>query len=338
MRNFYSDKLDCIQLLRAVAAIAVVTQHIPFAVFGDGFWGVDLFFAISGFIMCYVTCQDSEHFFTKRIIRIVPLYWAGTIGIFSLALIAPNLLNTSTAALPPFLKSLAFIPFDKGGLVVPLLFQGWTLNYEMLFYLLFSLSMLISQRYRAGICSALIAGLVLYGQFASSKSLIVDFFTQPILLEFSLGMLCFTLFVRIRNDKQEWSLGWLLVGVLAIVSLPYAARFIPSDERVVKWGILSAIALLAIVLGLSKVKLPRYVVLLGDASYSLYLFHPYVIQFLNKAFKLSRLNSPSFMAYAMAIVVTIACCIFGVLLFKYVEKPMTNYLRNKLIKPASFPT
>lgn len=141
-----SQRIDSIQLLRAVAAIAVVTQHVPIPIFGDGLWGVDLFFVISGFIMCHATARSGRNFFLKRIIRIVPLYWLGTLFIYALALTLPQLLNTTTANPVDLLKSLLFIPFIKGGIPVPIVFQGWTLNYEMFFYGLFWISLLVSRR------------------------------------------------------------------------------------------------------------------------------------------------------------------------------------------------
>src|ERR1700739_3611439 len=67
-----APKLDAIQALRAIPASAAVLVHInAFHVLGT--WGIDLFFAISGFIMCYVTARSDRNFFLKRMIRIAPL-------------------------------------------------------------------------------------------------------------------------------------------------------------------------------------------------------------------------------------------------------------------------
>ena len=93
-----APKLDAIQALRAIPASAAVLVHISvFHVLGT--WGIDLFFAISGFIMCYVTARSDPNFFLKRMIRIAPLYWLGTLAVFAIALVMPALLNSSKANL-----------------------------------------------------------------------------------------------------------------------------------------------------------------------------------------------------------------------------------------------
>ena len=112
--------------------------------------GVDIFFVISGFIMVYTT-MDREitpwSFMADRIARIVPAYWAATLGVFFLALVAPSLLQTSHMQWGELFKSLVFVPFRKAnGLVQPVLFVGWTLNYEMFFYLMFAAGLLNSQQ------------------------------------------------------------------------------------------------------------------------------------------------------------------------------------------------
>src|SRR6185437_14170487 len=141
-RIFASKGLDNIQALRAIAALLVVFVHlaVPVAALGVapfGAGGVDLFFVISGFIMVYTTVGrpiSGAEFLGRRIVRIVPLYWLLTLAVFGIALIAPTLLQFTTASWGQLLKSLFFIPFAKAnGDVQPVLFLGWTLNYEMFF-------------------------------------------------------------------------------------------------------------------------------------------------------------------------------------------------------------
>jgi exopolysaccharide production protein ExoZ len=332
LRSHSHARLDCVQLLRAVAAVAVVTHHIR--LFGNGAWGVDLFFVISGFIMCYVTEDSGRRFFAKRIIRIVPLYWAGTLAVFCVALVFPSLVDHTSADFVDLLKSLFFIPFKKGHNTVPVLFLGWTLNYEMLFYLIFSLSMAVSQKRRALVASIVLIAMVVAGQWVPDHPVPLKFFTRPIILEFAFGMICYELFVRtarqrIGNRTIASRLSWTLAGAILIACMPVATVLAPFEDPVIRWGILAALSLYCVLRGLSGVKLPPGVVIVGDASYSLYLFHPYVIQLFTKMSGAFSGTGP--LAYFMAAVVIALCCLLSVISYKYVERPITEFLRKRFV-------
>ena len=325
-------RLDCVQLLRAVAAVAVVTHHIR--LFGNGAWGVDLFFVISGFIMCYVTEDSGRRFFAKRIIRVVPLYWTGTLAVFCVALVFPSLLDHTTADFGDLLKSLFFIPFKKGHNTVPVLFLGWTLNYEMLFYLIFSLSMAVSHKRRAMVASALLIGIAIAGRWVPDHPVPFRFFSRPVIIEFAFGMLCYELFIataghRMRSRTIASRLLWTAAGAIFIACMPLATIFAPFEDPVIRWGILAALSFYCIIYGLSGVRLPLLAVIIGDASYSLYLFHPYVIQIFTK-------TSPAYSgtgapAYFMAVLVIVLCCVLSVISYRYLERPVTEYLRKRFV-------
>lgn len=326
------ERMDCVQLLRGVAAVAVVTHHIP--LFRNGAWGVDLFFIISGFIMCYVTEESGRGFLTKRIIRVVPLYWAGTIGAFCVALVAPQFLNNTTANGVHLLKSILFIPFLKGREVQPVLFLGWTLNYEMFFYGLFALSMALSHKYRALIASVLLLVVVAIGYVVTFEALPLRFFTRPIILEFVLGMLCYGLFrktmtIRAQERSATVRTVWSVLGVALIACMPLATVLAPDENRVIVWGIPAALAFIFVVQGLSGVRLPRSLVLIGDASYSLYLFHPYLIHALGKFFPALYVRNAQ--GYLMACMALLLCCGLAVLSYWYVERPVTEALRRRFV-------
>jgi peptidoglycan/LPS O-acetylase OafA/YrhL len=141
------ERLYGLELLRFIAAALVLFFHI--SVIGVGEFGVDIFFIISGFVMMYSTQTDSRNFFLKRLIRIVPLYWLVTIITFSFYYIFPSFFSLPSNDLSHLVMSLLFIPFDKNGSGhAPILSVGWTLNYEMYFYFLFSLACIISNKNR----------------------------------------------------------------------------------------------------------------------------------------------------------------------------------------------
>jgi peptidoglycan/LPS O-acetylase OafA/YrhL len=312
-------------LLRATAAIAVVTHHIP--LFANGAWGVDLFFAISGFIMCHVTESSGRNFFAKRFIRVVPLYWGATLAIFGVALVAPSLLNSTTDSVSDLVKSLLFIPFVKAGHVQPVLYLGWTLNYEIFFYLLFAASLAFSHRYRALICSALILLIVGSCYLFSYESVPLRFFTDPILIEFVYGMLCFYLYRGIPKASRAAARGaWTLAGVIMLACLPLHPD---TSERILDWGAPAALGLFCIIHGLAGITLPRVLVLLGDASYSLYLLHLYVLRIVYKL--VPAYSGSDRLAYAVGLAAALACCRFAVLVYSYIERPVTNFLRRAFL-------
>src|SRR5690349_10997415 len=99
--------LNNVQALRALAAMLVVlghlqplfeTVHPALAWVGLGRCGVDLFFVISGFIMVHTTRAGDTSpgaFAIRRLVRILPLYWAVTLAVFAVALVAPSLVQAS---------------------------------------------------------------------------------------------------------------------------------------------------------------------------------------------------------------------------------------------------
>ncbi|MBA1200795.1 acyltransferase [Pseudomonas capeferrum] len=327
-----ADKLDSVQLLRAIAALAVVFFHIP--LFRNGDWGVDIFFVISGFIMALVTTHSTSHFFTKRVVRVVPLYWLGTLGVFGVALLLPSLLDNTTADVPGLLKSLFFIPYQKGQYVQPLLYLGWTLNLEMFFYAVFAISMAISHRHRLLICSSLLLALVLLGNLVAFEGLFARFYTQEILAEFVLGMACYGVFARTAGWRRAGPgtgarAALIVLGVAALACMPFTSGLIEAVGRSGVWGILATVVFLALVHGLSGVRLPGLLVLIGDASYSLYLFHPYVLKVFNKVFHV--FDTPGMLAYVMTPVSIALCCVVAVGIYRWVELPTTQWLRARLI-------
>lgn len=125
-----------LQLLRALAAIAVVVFHFglmpPTSLqFTAGAAGVDLFFVLSGFIIAYSSSRDARHFLARRLIRIIPAYWIATIlaALFTLQAMA---WHDASAWL---IQSLFYLPGPQGR--PALIFVAWTLVYELAFYVIY---------------------------------------------------------------------------------------------------------------------------------------------------------------------------------------------------------
>lgn len=334
-------KIHSIQYLRAVAALMVALAHsFLYLMQGENYdlrrfanFGVLIFFVISGFIMVIISGEgkiSSRRFLERRILRVVPLYWLVTAGVALGAIVVPQMFKTTQFSLDHFVLSLLFVPhYDANQSVSPLLKLGWTLNYEMFFYLCFALLGGLSGAWRVVILTALFAGLAIVGQTVSVDNAIFEFYTGQFLLTFCCGMLVGLAALRFR--LLDGSLRWLaIVGVLAIAFV--AAGF--GLERGTRGGVavtlmlsLAGTAILLFTLGLEsrlgQMKLPE---LLGDASYSIYLVHMYVVGVV--ALVWTKLFDGAFFVLG-GIVTFAAASVAGVLVYLWLEKPLLAWINNR---------
>lgn len=269
-------KLRSIQVLRAVAACAVVVLH-AYLRSGEtqpgpirlGAAGVDLFFVISGFIMANVSVgRTPRQFLADRVWRIYPIWWIATIPwLFALPYAPQNLLASIT--LWPVYGLTYYYP-------VPML--GWTLGFEMLFYI----SMALAMATRAAL------PLTLFGAaFVLGLTTGVDLFAfvgNPLILEFLAGVWI----ARLPRDER-FALPLLAVGLVAFAVAPegFFTLDVAADPqaaafRALFWGVPAAIVVYACLCLERRFASARWngPVLLGDASYSIYLFHLTIINIL----------------------------------------------------------
>ena len=158
-------RCSSIQILRAVAALGVLVHHtahevaaktgvtVPFREFVVGAGGVDLFFVISGFVMVYASERlfaqpgASRVFFLRRLARIVPLYWAVTAILVGYVYVAHRIFPPPFITTEGVIASFLFIPWPlPNGVMAPVHALGWTLNYEMFFYAVFALAIMLPRR------------------------------------------------------------------------------------------------------------------------------------------------------------------------------------------------
>jgi peptidoglycan/LPS O-acetylase OafA/YrhL len=278
--------LISVQALRAFAAWVVVCHHFMQIFFdfkasgpiGDffvnkGAVGVDIFFVISGLVI-YLSTRNSDipagRFILHRVIRIVPAYWLYTAAMGLLLLVAAPFLPHQVIGWQNFLLSLFFIPSENpGGYgLYPTLNVGWTLNYEMLFYLLFSTVFLFERRHRPLIIAA---ALFLVTEVLARTGLISRFYGNDIVYEFLLGIGIGLIYRR----------GWIKEGLwlpLAGVMLGFTTIYLLTNEqRLLNWGLPSALIVLSCVAMEPRFRGSRLLKVLGDCSYSVYLLHVLVL-------------------------------------------------------------
>jgi exopolysaccharide production protein ExoZ len=333
-----------VQALRGLAALLVVFVHLEvlarlaglpagMTVFGN--CGVDIFFVISGLIMVVTTSgrkQTPQGFLRNRLTRIAPLYWAVTLAVFALAMAAPSLLQSTTADPVHLLKSLAFIPYERGdGTMHPVVFVGWTLNYEMAFYVIFALGLTLPSRL-AGLALSIVVlvAAAAFGQIAAPQNPILAFYTTPMILEFGAGMVLGALFVRERLPKsQAWGVPAVALGALALVVMLAGPWLWPGVDRAVMFGIPAVVivtcGLVAERAGLALKQ--GWIQLLGAASYSIYLSHFFCTQVVTKAAERLAGLGPLAM-WALVPVVFLLVALVGVFVHRRVELPLTELARR----------
>ncbi len=333
--------LNNIQTLRAIAAYSVVVYHClvrflhPTGV-GASFLdlpsgGVDLFFVISGFVMVHTTKDDESPawFITKRIARIVPLYWSATVLVIAIASFRSWTFPTAVLTPDAIAASLLFVPHaDAAGNLYPVLGVGWTLNYEMMFYALFAVSLFLPKQMRLTGVIALIT-LVWTIATVAGGSVVTDFYRSPIVFEFAAG--CVVAYVlrspavaAVVRAAPVWP-----VAVVAVVVLVVFTAVIPLGvPSIVRYG-LPAIALVFAAAAQDLYRKPAaesLVTRLGDASYSAYLLHPIVI--VGYAVVVGHFLGQSLAAEILILLlVPITTAVVSMASLKVLEKPTARLVR-----------
>jgi exopolysaccharide production protein ExoZ len=328
-----------IQYLRALAAMMIVWVHAVYVIPGVlerlgaqyvvGISAVDIFFLISGFVMVVTTTKKDMtpvEFFRLRLIRVVPLYWLATIAMIAIAFIGSVAAGHSFRQMPyppaAIAKSLLFVPYvaieGVPGSVWPIVQQGWTLNYEMFFYALFALSLAAPRRLRLAGLAITLGSLAVIGRlFGPFVSPLAHLCTSSLLVELVAGMILAHAWLR----AGSWA--WLPQSLLFIAFGFYAIG--PGHSEFVTMGgafIIFAGCLHPKICAIQN----RPLMELGNASYSLYLIHQFVLDALAwawlRVFPLATwLSSAFFMALALT-----CCVVAGLLCYRYIESPLTSRL------------
>ena len=272
---------------RAAAAVMVTAHHAIAGVYGDTripalHGSVDVFFVISGMIL-WITTVDRpvapSVFLRRRLLRIAPLYWAVTTAMVIVLLTAPGLQHTARFDLAHILASYVFVPWPhpppyEGA--YPLLVPGWTLNYEVFFYVLFAIALTSARRIRGGFIVTTLAALVAAGHSWPDAPLIVRVYTSPIILEFGLGVAMAMLFDHARITKVAPRVSSLLLLTSGCTWLLLVTADEPMGAvRLFNLGIPAAMIVAGAVIWERAriVRLIPPVLLVGNASYAIVLTH-----------------------------------------------------------------
>ena len=331
-----------LQPLRAFAALTVVAHHLsillgernhlPVRIWRQGASGVDIFFVISGFVMALTTrsmpstTETAGRFLVRRLQRIVPLYWLLTLVM--LLLRDAGVGGTSSPSELQLLASLLFVPMRNSvGNFHPVLVVGWTLNFEMAFYLLFALALLARVRAEWVLVPALVLLATSAVHGAPRLPGPLEGYQNSVVLEFLYGVALARLLPWVVR-VPAWLACVLACAGLTMIFVSGAPE--TSVWRGVLWGLPATIVVCA-VLALEKPwgkRLPHWPVELGDASYSIYLTHGFVLPALGLL--LARTHHETLAAIPLAVALGLAIClVIGEGTYRCIERPVILWFKGK---------
>lgn len=340
------DILISVQALRFLAAAMVLFGHLQDtlrrgrikgaeAVSDPTFmpWhsGVDIFFVVSGFIMFFMSAAAFGQpgapgaFLSRRVIRVVPLYWFFTTLMITVILALPGKVVHDDLDAAHLLATYFFVPWPNAdGAIQPLLSVGWTLNYEMLFYAVFAASMLLPLRAGMSVIVAAFAALVIAGWTLPLEGPI-EAWTRPIILEFLFGIAIAALYRRGVRLGFVARLGLVGAGVALLIA-GEASGLRGEIDRVLLWGVPAALIAAGFILGsdFPATRLNEAIRLGGDASYSLYLSHLFTLRAIGLAWPFTGISN----GWAFVVVAGAGSILAAVLVYLLLEKPMLSVLRR----------
>jgi exopolysaccharide production protein ExoZ len=346
-------QLTSLQAGRAVAAIFVVIFHLnafylPQRIYegetlsmaaGMGYAGVEYFFALSGFLMVYAHAKDFGkperlmNFAERRITRIYPVYWLILLGLVAAYLAVPALAPEGGLTVSRVLANLSLMPLEE----TAILEVAWTLQYEMVFYVLFA-TLILSPRIGAAVLSVWFAGCVLALTVLKTE-FPLGFLFAPYNFIFFAGMAGAWLYTKLPSPAAILA---VLAGAATFfgagLSDVYGAWPFGAGWRTVALGAGAALLITGLA-GLEHrghFRAPRFLVSIGDASYSLYLLHIPLLALASKVVVAAGLNL-LIGVWAMAALLTAGCIVVSLVFYKRVERPLVTALQSKRRPAGAMP-
>lgn len=355
-----SKRLDGVQIFRGLAAMAVLLYHInlqftkfvpgtpdfnaapwQWTIHRYGFLGVDFFFVLSGFIIYYIHRRDlgiskqGKTFLLKRFFRIQPLLW--TIILIKLAYLI--LVSKESVEWMEVVNTALTLPGIK------MIGVAWTLTFEWMFYLFFLCCILGGRRWLwilGAIWGLLTVGASQIDQQDWSQWLQV--FSSPYVVLFLCGVVAAEAFNRWPGQLRfaNFCIAPLVV-ILLLIGVTYAPfNLTPFQCRQVAidmaygrcfWGL--TFGLLVWWAAVSDMRFRSWVfaplLIIGNASYAIYLFHNEILQAfirIGKALHIFQYGNVVLWMWIYAVAVLVA----GIVIHFMIELPLLNWSRKFIIK------
>ena len=322
-----------------ITAYYFLDQNALTLFFGFGRAGVEFFFVLSGFIMYIAHNKDFSNrgrlarYFYKRVIRIYPIYILITLAIVPVFFLSESYGESYHREFIPLVKSLLLLPQED----LPHLGVAWSLVFEVIFYVAFSLFIINK---RVGLIGFIFWGISIVIFFmimgpvydGGGEGYLWKILFSRYNMLFISGMLVAHILLNFSIKNRYIILLFVAGNILFL-----ASGLILGNQETGIATVLFGLSSCLILFGCYNTYLEKiikkisFLGYLGKASYSIYLIHTIIISILCKLFILFEINqylSITFMFLFIAIFSTLS----GGIIFKYIEKPMLIQMNRRLLK------
>ncbi|SDN07692.1 Peptidoglycan/LPS O-acetylase OafA/YrhL, contains acyltransferase and SGNH-hydrolase domains [Fictibacillus solisalsi] len=331
-------KLQLVQSFRAIAIIIVMLGHanhmfyqrFQYDWFHISQWnrmgGVDFFFVVTGFMISYLystkagSLTSAKQFLVKRWMRIYPLYFLFTVAAIAILFILPMQDESHKRDMAVIFKSLFLLPVD------PVLTVTWSLQYIMVFYLVFAGFLIWPKLFKyilAGWAVILLSAQM--GLIPGKNTFLLNFSNLEILAG------CFISYL-VLHVKFSSGLFWMLSGLAGYYLVWSNNLFhVVSIYEPYFYFFFSFMMMLGItIVDLKKqTKVPAFLSFLGDASYSIYIAHGPFIQFYLYVFIF--INVPNIFGNFISLLLLLFCTVASCLLvYLFIERPLIRQVKRFL--------
>lgn len=342
------EQFEGMDLLRSIASVMIVVFHAHSIATGNiqdpsksfihaPLWWyscIELFFVMSGFLMVHMSYSlygrrgGVKEFVLRRLVRTPPLYYVFTTLIFLVFLLMPSL-RDGPVDLQRYISSIFFFPSAHP----PIIAIGWTLNYEVFFYVITALSILFCYPVGPVIAASLLILLSAIGIVFEGLPAPFSLWTDPLLFNFCAGIGVALLYYRNVSIPPR------ILSILAVVALVFLVvgssiwNSIEDVPRLLVFTPAVSVCLMYFTLRSSAYKIPfgeKYIKSFALRTYTLYLCHIMVLKVVEKLFFAFFDSDAS--AYVYVVIGTIASIISAYVLYPLIEEPLGRALKSALTR------
>jgi len=335
--------------LQAVACLLIVLSNaesfvtqlspVKFSAFGGyasslGQLGVFLFFMTSGYLVASLHWNDFGEgkvmaFIKGRLVKILPVYYLFTLITIVFWVIYPAWFPSTKVEPVDNLLSLIFIPsvyIKELHSLTPVISAGWIFSYQMLFYMIFSVGLLLARR--SGLTFIFLSIIVLAAASITvqSDNLWIKFYTNPVMLYFLSGVLCFALQPRLSTPWYHTGYSLLVMSFLTIVATIFMHGTVQLMVLTFSFFILTFFSFRYV----SNSAVSKVLSAVGVASYSIFVCHRLLMGAMEKILHyLLPGENGQITLYVALLVLVMASLSVGYLIYWLIERRASMFLRVK---------